>query len=416
MSVKSDVTLADLDLFEAGPPWATFDALRAEDPVHWDSEPEPNSGFWSITRYHDIVNVLRDTETFSSETGTVNLEELDDDQMRVRKSMLETDGARHRALRKLMQGEFTPRALAGYETFLRGLTASTLDEAFAQGEFDFVSEVAADFPIRVLARMLDVPDIDIPKLISWGNRMVGNTDPEHADVLASDPESEKYRMLPFRSPAALELWAYGDELKRQRLGRDGVDLVSTLVNATPIDGKPLTEDDFHAYFLLLVVAGNETTRHTISHTMNNLIDNPDQMRRLQEDPSLIPWAVEEFLRYASPVYHFRRTATRDVELRGTQIREGDKVVTWFASGNRDETVFERPYDFDITRKPNEHMAFGRGGPHMCLGNSLARMEITIMFEDLLSRVDFVERTGPVERLRSNFVNGIKRFPVKVSLA
>jgi cytochrome P450 len=149
--------------------------------------------------------------------------------------------------------------------------------------------------------------------------------------------------------------------------------------------------------------------------MNNLIEHPDQMRRLQEDPSLIPWAVEEFLRYASPVYHFRRTATRDVEIRGTQVKEGDKVVTWFASGNRDEAVFPDPYAFDVTRKPNEHMAFGRGGPHMCLGNSLARMEIQIMFEDLLSRVDFVERTGPVERLRSNFVNGIKRFPVKVSL-
>jgi len=415
MTVTSDITLADLDLFEAGPPWATFDALRREDPVHWNDEPDGNQGFWSITRYHDIVEVLRDTQTYSSERGAVNLEELDDEQLRVRKSMLETDGERHRALRKLMQGEFTPRALAGYETFLRGLTASTLDAAFAKGEFDFVADVAADFPIRVLARMLDVPDIDIPKLIAWGNRMVGNTDPEHADVLASDPESEKYRMLPFRSPAALEVWAYGDELRRQREGRDGNDLVSTLVNAVPLDGKPLSEDDFHAYFLLLVVAGNETTRHTISHTMNNLIDNPDQLRRLQEDPSLIPWAVEEFLRYASPVYHFRRTATRDVEMHGKDIKADDKVVVWFASGNRDEAVFENPYDFDVTRKPNEHMAFGRGGPHMCLGNSLARLEIRIMFEDLLSRIDSMERTGPVERLRSNFVNGIKRFPVKVSL-
>ena len=414
-ALPSDVTLADLDLFEAGPPWSTFDALRREDPVHWNDEPDGNKGFWSITRYNDTVDVLRDTETYSSERGTVNLEELDDEQMRVRKSMLETDGERHRALRKLMQGEFTPRALAGYETFLRGLTASTLDAAFAKGEFDFVADVAADFPIRVLARMLDVPDMDIPKLIAWGNRMVGNTDPEHADVLVSDPESEKYRMLPFRSPAALEVWAYGDELKRQRQGRDGHDLVSTLVNATPMDGRPLSEDDFHAYFLLLVVAGNETTRHTISHTMNNLIDHPDQLRRLQEDPSLIPWAVEEFLRYASPVYHFRRTATRDVEMHGRQIKADDKVVVWFASGNRDEAVFENPYDFDVTRKPNEHMAFGRGGPHMCLGNSLARMEIRIMFEDLISRIDYMERTGPVERLRSNFVNGIKRFPVKVSL-
>lgn len=163
------------------------------------------------------------------------------------------------------------------------------------------------------------------------------------------------------------------------------------------------------------MAGNETTRHTISHTMNNLMANPDQMRLLQQQPDLIPWAVEEFLRYASPVYHFRRTATRDVEMHGKQIAAGDKVVMWFASGNRDESVFDKPYVFDVTRKPNEHMSFGRSGPHMCLGNSLARMEIRIMFEDLLSRIDLMEHTGPVERLRSNFVNGIKRFPVKVTL-
>ena len=153
MSVAADITLADLDLFEAGPPWGVFDRLRAEDPVHWNDEEAPNHGFWAITRYNDIVEVLRDTETFSSERGAVNLEELDDDQLRVRKSMLETDGERHRALRKLMQSEFTPRALAGYETFLRGLTASTLDAAFAKGNFDFVAEVAADFPIRVLAQI-----------------------------------------------------------------------------------------------------------------------------------------------------------------------------------------------------------------------------------------------------------------------
>lgn len=414
MSVAADVTLADLDLFADGPPWAVFDRLRAEDPLHWDVEEAPNRGFWSVTRYHDIVDVLRDTESFSSEKGAVNLEELDDEQLRVRKSMLETDGERHRALRRLMQSEFTPRALAGYEAFLRGLTASTLDAALAKGSFDFVDDVAADFPIRVLARMLDVPDLDIPQLIKWGNRMVGNTDPEHADVLISDPESEKYRLLPFRSPAALEVWAYGDELRRQRQGRDGTDLVSKLVNATPADGVPLSEDDFHAYFLLLVVAGNETTRHTISHTMNNLIDNPDQLDLLRAQPELIPWAVEEFLRYASPVYHFRRTATRDLQMHERQVREGDKVVVWFGSGNRDDTVFDEPYRFDVTRKPNEHMAFGRGGPHMCLGNSLARLEIRIMFEDLIGRGVTLERTGPVERLRSNFVNGIKRFPVKVA--
>ena len=415
MASTTQHTLADLDLFEAGPPWAVFDELRANDPLHWSEEPAPNSGFWSLTRYHDIVEVLRDTETFSSERGAVNLEELDEEQLEARKSMLETDGTRHRALRRLTQGEFTVRAVAGYETFLRGLTASTLDAAFAQGEFDFVDEVAADFPIRVLARILDVPDTDTPKLIEWGNRMIGNTDPEHADVLLHSAESDQYRLLPFRSPAALEVWAYGDELARQRKGRDGTDVVSKLVNTTPEDGIELSERDFHAYFLLLVVAGNETTRHAISHTMAHLIEFPEQFALLKQQPELIPWAVEEFLRMASPVYHFRRTATRDVELHGKTIRAGDKVVLWFGAGNRDPEVFDDPYRMDVQRNPNEHMAFGRGGPHMCLGNSLARLEIRIMFEDLISRVDSVEQLGAIDRLRSNFVNGIKRFPVRVHL-
>lgn len=408
------ITLANLDVFENGAPWSLFADLRRESPIHWNEEEKPNSGFFSVTRYHDIVKVLRDSDTFTSERFT-NLEEVDAEQEEARRSLLETDGTRHRALRRLLQGQFTPQAVAKYETFLRGLTATALDNAFAKGEFDFVEEVAADFPIQVLAKLLDVPESDTGQLIEWGNRMIGFDDPEHADVLISDPESEKYRLVPFKSPAALEVFAYGDELARQRKGKDGTDLVSVLINSPMSDGIALTERDFHTNFLLLVVAGNETTRHTISHTMNNLINNPDQLALLQERPDLIPWAVEEFLRYASPVYHFRRTATKDVELNGVNIKAGQKVVPWFASGNRDDSVFENPNKFDVTRNPNEHMAFGRGGPHMCLGNALARIELRVMFEDLVSRVDKVERVGDVDFLRSNFVHGIKRMPVKVTL-
>ncbi len=414
MSNIDAVTLADLDLFADGAPWGVFDRLRAEDPIHWNEEEKPNSGFWSATKYHDIVKILRDPDTFTSKHFT-NLEEVDAEQEEARRSLLETDGARHRALRRLMQGEFTPSAVAGYETFLRGLTATTLDNAFARGTFDFVEEVAADFPIRVLARMLDVPDADTGKLIDWGNRMIGNTDPEHGDIMIDDPESEKYRLVPFRSPAALEVFEYGQNLANARRGKDGKDLVSTMVNTVPSDGIPLSERDFNTYFLLLVVAGNETTRHTISHTMDYLINNPDQLALLQERPDLIPWAVEEFLRMASPVYHFRRTATKDVEFGGKLIKAGQKIVPWFASGNRDEAIFADPYKMDVTRNPNEHMTFGRGGPHLCLGNSLARLEIRVMFEDLINRVDKVEKVGQIDHLRSNFVNGIKRFPVKVTL-
>ncbi|MFF8910261.1 cytochrome P450 [Streptomyces olivaceoviridis] len=412
----ADVDLANLDHFTDGvTPWRMFHTLRHEAPVHWQPEEAPNSGFWSLTRHADIARVDRDAETFTS-TRFVNLEEVDDDQIKKRASILELDGVRHRALRSLLQRQFGASVINSYADFLRGLTATTLDAALAKGTFDFVKEVSADFPINVLARLLDVPPEDNQQLIDWGNRIIGNTDPDYADVLLHSEESEKYRDLPFRSPASLEVFAYGRELARQRRGGTGTDLISKLVNETPRDGVPLSPQDFDNYFLLLVVAGNETTRHTITHSMLALIQHPEQLARLQEDPSLIPTAVEEFLRWASPVYHFRRTATRDVELGGKRIKEGDKVVMWFASGNRDEEVFGNPYDFDVTRQNNDHITFGKGSPHLCLGNLLARTEIRIMFEELIPRLADIKLAGDVPRVRSNFVNGIKRLPVEVTPA
>jgi cytochrome P450 len=406
--------LTDLDVFEGGQAWPLLDDLRENEPLHWNDEAAPNHGFWSVTRHADIVSVTRDEESFSSEVGGANLEELDEEQVEVRKSMLETDGARHWALRRLLQNQFTPRGLAGYEVFLRGLTRTTVDKALAKGDFDFVKEVSADFPIQVLAQMLGVPKERTDQLIEWGNRMVGNSDPDYADVLADSEESEEFRLLPFRSPAALEVFEYGFQLAAERKGGDGIDLVSTLVNQMPEDGVPMSDRDFRNYFLLIVIAGNETTRHAISHTMKALIDNPDQLALLQAEPELIPGAVEEFLRWASPVYHFRRTATRDVEMHGRTIREGDKVVAWFASGNRDPRVFDDPYRFDVTRTRVDHVTFGKGGPHFCLGNQLARLEIRLMFEELIPRIPSgMQLTGDVKLVRSNFVNGIKKFPVSV---
>jgi cytochrome P450 len=408
----TDVDLADLGVFERNEAWSQFDVLRREAPVHWSPETAPNSGFWSVTRHEDIVAIERDPDTFTS-TEFVNLEEVDDDLIKIRRSMLESDGTRHRALRKLLQRDFGGQTLKKYEDFLRDLTSVTVDAALRKGEFDFVKEISADFPIQVLARLLGVPETDTGQLISWGNRIIGNTDPEYADVLLSDADSDRYKHLPFRSPASLEVFEYGRELARQRRGGDGDDLVSKLVNRTPIDGEPLSATEFDNYFLLLVVAGNETTRHAISHSMLALLRNPDQLALLQRHPELIPTAVEEMLRWASPIYHFRRTATRDVELRGQRIKAGDKVVMWFASGNRDEDVFVDPYDFDVTRQPNDHVTFGKGGPHFCLGNNLARLEMRLMFETLLPRVERVELAGEVTRVRSNFVNGIKKFPIRV---
>jgi cytochrome P450 len=411
-----DVDLADLGRFTDGiTPWRMFHTLRHSDPVHWQPEPAPNSGFWAVTRHEDIVRVDRDADTFTS-TRFVNLEELDDDQIKKRASILEMDGVRHRALRGLLQRQFGQNVINGYADFLRGLTATTLDAALPRRSFDFVEHVSADFPINVLARLLDVPPEDNRRLIDWGNRIIGHTDPDYADVLLDSAESEQYRDLPFRSPASIEVFEYGRELARQRRGGHGTDLVSRLVNETPRDQVPLNSQDFDNYFLLLVVAGNETTRHAISHTMLALIQHPEQLDRLRRDPSLIPGAVEEFLRWASPVYHFRRTATRGVELGGKRIREGDKVVMWYASGNRDERVFTDPYAFDVTRTDNDHVTFGKGSPHLCLGNLLARTEVRIMFEELIPRLADIRLTGEVPRVRSNFVNGIKRLPVEVTPA
>lgn len=411
----TDVDLTDLDRFAGNQAWGQFHTLREEAPVFWQPEAGSGSGFWAVTRYADIVVVDKDPETFTS-TRFVNLEEVDDDLQDLRRSLLETDGLRHRALRKLIQREFGRGPLTRtYEEFLRGLTRSTVDSALPKGEFDFVTEISADFPIQVLARLLDVPGEDTGQLIDWGNQMIGNTDPEYAEHLLDDPASDQYKHLPFRSPAAVEVFEYGRDLARQRKGGSGTDLISLLVNRTPEDGEPLSATDFDNYFLLLVVAGNETTRHTISQAMLALIEHPDQLALLQSKPELIPNAVEEFLRWASPVYHFRRTATRDVELGGQQMKDGDKVVMWFASGNRDERVFENPYDLDVARRPNDHLAFGGTGPHTCLGNSLARMEIRLMFEELIPRLERIELAGEITRVRSNFVNGIKRFPVRVHL-
>jgi cytochrome P450/ferredoxin-NADP reductase len=407
-----DVDLADLDVFVRNEAWGMFDTLRREAPVFWNPERGGNRGFWSVTRFADIEQVDKSPEIFTSERF-VNLEEPPEQYMDLRRSMLETDGPRHRALRKLLLRDFSATTLRRYEDFLRGLARLTVDTALQQEEFDFVDAIAADYPINVLARLLDVPDEFTPQLISWGNEIVGATDPDYARVLVDSPESEKYAHLPFRSPASIEIFEYGRKLAAERRSGDGDDLVSRLVNRIPEDGVPLTPTDFDNYFLLLVVAGNETTRQAISHAMKALMDNPDQLAFLRDNPDKSQIAVEELLRCASPVYHFRRTATRDVEMGGQQIRAGDKVVMWFASGNRDEAVFADPYRLDLTRYPNEHMAFGKGA-HACLGAHLARLEIRIMFETLLPRLGSIEQAGDIVRVRSNFVNGIKRFPVRVS--
>jgi cytochrome P450 len=405
------VDLADLGAFERNEAWGMFETLRAEDPVHWTEEHDGGSGFWAITRYEDIEAIDKDSETFTS-TRFTNLEEPPEQYQELRRSILESDGPRHQSLRKLLMRDFSAAQLRRYEDFLRGLAAVTVETALAQEEMDFVDAIAADYPIAVLARLLDTPEDMTPQLIEWGNSIVGFSDPEYAAVLVNSEEAQQYRHLPFSSPVSLEIFEYGRKLAAERKGGDGEDLVSKLVNRIPDDGVPLSPEHFDNYFLLLVVAGNETTRQAISHSMKALMDNPDQMQWLLDNPDKYQTAIEELIRWASPVYHFRRTATRDVEMHGKQIKAGDKVVMWFASGNRDDAKFDDPWTLKLDRHPNDHMTFGKG-PHTCMGANLARFEMRIMFETLLPRIAEIQQTGDIVRLRSNFVNGVKKFPIRI---
>jgi len=412
------MTLADVyldnDAFSERVPHEAFELLRREAPVHW-YDWEHGNGFWCITRYDDIVTVMKDWRTYSSETGATALEDLDPDQIEARKSMLDTDPPKHSSLRAIVNKGFTPRAVAAYEDLLRELTRHILDETLPKGEFDFVEEVAKQLPIQVLCRILGVPLEDDERLIAWGDKMIGNTDPDLGGLHPASPESAKYRLYPFRSPFAMELYNYGHRIAAERRENPQDDLVSKLVTWEDEDGNSLTSQEFDTMFLLLVVAGNETTRQSIAHGMLALIEHPEDMARLRNEPSLMNLATDEIMRWASPVIHFRRTATIDTELRGVPIKAGDKVVVWLISGNYDEEQFPDPMRFDIERKPNNHVTFGRGGPHFCLGAHLAKLETRIMFEELLPRVAAVELTGPPRRIESNFTNAYKAMPVRVTL-
>ncbi|MGZ4602085.1 MAG: cytochrome P450 [Kineosporiaceae bacterium] len=410
--------LADPGFFLAGPPWELFARLRDTEPVAWTPEDAPHSGFWSVTRHADIVKVSRDWQTFTSSRG-VSLEELDDDQLVHRTSLIDTDPPRHTALRKLVAPSFGPKVVNGYETFLRGIVGRTLDDALAparrEGAFDLVGHVSSQVPVRVLCRLLDVDDDVHSRLTAWGDRLVGHTDPELADVLLGSRESEEYRLVPFRSPAALEVFEYGRSLAAQRRVRPGSDLVTTLATAT-IDGEPLPEKDFDNYFLLLALAGQETTRQAVTLAVMTLIEQPGALVRLQEHPELLAGpALDEFLRWGPPVYQMRRTATHDTEIAGVPVRGGDKIALWYLSGNRDGRAIPNPDVFDLDRRGVDLLTFGKGGPHYCMGSFLARLELRVTLQELVARVDTIRLAGTPERLRSNFVNGVKRLPVTVTL-
>ncbi len=400
-----EINLLDPLVFENKVPHEWFTYLRHNAPIFRHHEPG-GPGFWVITRYDDVVEVGRDGVTYSSEQsrgGVVALEDVDAaaDLSAQGRMMLTMDAPDHTRYRSLVNRGFTPRMINALSTHIRAMVTKILDPAIEKRDCDFVTDVAAELPLQVIAEMLGVPYEDRHKLFEWSNRMIGSKDPEYA------VSQEKVQQ------AAIEMYMYSNELAKQRREHPRDDIVTTLLKPDA-NGDTLSEMDFNVFFLLLAVAGNETTRNAMSHGMHALIEHPEQFAMLVENPALVTSATEEILRWASPVMFFRRNVTRDTVLRGQKFKAGDKVSIWYISANRDEDIFPDPFVFNIRRTPNQHVAFGGGGPHFCLGASLARMEMSILFEELVKRVASVERTGAVKRLRSNFINGLKHLPVRLT--
>lgn len=411
---SNQIDLTDVDLFLRGEHHAAFKTLRNEAPVHWN-ERSWAQGFWNITKYEDVVRVGIDPVTFISGKGIV----LDNDGERTRRieamkesggpyfepegnMMIMTDPPRHTLLRRMVNKAFTHKAVRRMEPHIRALCTKIIDDVAERGECDFVWEIARLLPLEVICEMVGVPEGDWEAMFELSNQILGFDDPEFA------PESPV--ITPEDMQVTLETYQYVADQCAARREDPRDDVLSVLVHGD-VDGEHLRDDEIFQFFLLLILAGNETTRQSTSGGMLALIENPDERRKLIDDPSLIPLAVEEFVRWTSPVMHFERIATKDTEIRGQKIAKDDIVVLWYPSANRDEDVFDNGDTFDVGRTPNDHIAFGKG-EHFCLGANLARLELRVMVEELMKRLPEMELAGPPQRLRSNFIGGIKRMPVR----
>ncbi len=396
--VKHAVQLDDPTTYLAGPPHAFFDELRHDEPVYWHASERYAPGFWVVSKYADVIAIERDSKTFSSAKGGAL---LDDQTEGTELMMLNQDPPQHTRLRNLVARGFTPKVIKAMEPHIREAAKVIVDRQVGNPDvIDFVPNFAAELPLVVIAELLGVPYEDRHKIFEWSNRLIGNSDPEYNQ---GAPEEAM--------EASMELYMYAQSLADARRERPMDDIVTTLISAE-LDGEQLSDIEFNVFVLLLAVAGNETTRNLISGGMLALLEHPEQRDRVLADvPGTLDTLVDEMLRYVSPVMYFRRTATLDTELRGVPIGQNDKVTIWYGSANRDEEVFADSHQFDVTRSPNEHIAFGGRGPHYCLGVALAKMEIKVMFEEMLTRVPEMRLAGEPERLSSNLINGIKHLPV-----
>lgn len=388
-----------------------FATLRAERPVPFTKERglpglalPVGAGYWSLTRHADILEASRNPELFSSAAGATSIQSLPAQFNEFFGGMINMDDPRHGAQRRIVSRGFTPRALARLEDGVRRRADAMIDRVIERGECDFVAELAAPLPLEVIVDLMGIPESATGMVFRNTNKILGLGDPE---LMAGDQD-----LVGTALRAGAELGALMKEMAEDRRKRPREDLTSVLLNAE-LEGGALASEDLTSFFVLLVVAGNETTRNAISHGMQALCDHPDERRRWQADfEGLAATAVEEIVRWASPVIFMRRNLTRDTAMFGPEMKAGDKVVLWYASGNRDEAVFVDPHRFDVGRSPNPHVGFGGPGPHFCLGANLARREIRIVFERIFARMPDLEITGPPDRLQSNFIHGIKRMPCR----
>jgi cholest-4-en-3-one 26-monooxygenase len=397
------VDLTDPKAAAAGPPIEFYDWLLTEHPVWWhESTRLLEPGFWVVTKYADVIAVERDVKTYSSGANGALMEDTGDSGADL--MMLNQDPPQHTRLRNLVARGFTPKVIKSMEPHIREAARIIVDRVSDKDEpIDFVPHFAAELPLVVIAELLGIPYEDRHKVFDWSNRMVGANDSEYG---AGGPEASMQ--------ASMELFAYAQSLADARRERPLDDIVTTLITAE-LDGEKLSDIEFNVFVMLLSVAGNETTRNLISGGMLTLFENPDQKDVLVHDlPGTIDTAIDEMLRYVSPVKYFRRSVMKDTELRGVEITAGQNVTVIYPAANRDPEVFPDPHRFDVRRSPNEHIAFGGRGPHYCLGASLAKMEIKVMFEEILGRLPDIELAGEPQRLESTLINGIKHMPVKFS--
>jgi cytochrome P450 len=405
--------LSSHDAFVNGPPLNTFARLRRDEPVSWCDYAQ-GKGFWSITRHADIMMLNRDTELMSSAQG-IRMEDQTHEEYLARRTFQETDPPDHTKVRRLLSKAFSGPVVQQFDNQIRQLCNVILDRAFQSREIDAVHMIARELPMRMLGQILGLPENDLDWLVQRGDQLMANTDPDFTSHVVDKMDTDAYRLMPFRSPAGVELYDYADQLMADRKAKgEGPGILGLLLQ--PDDsGEVMSQHEFKNFFCLAVAAGNDTTRYSLAAAIHAMTQQPEVLAQMQNNEGNV-WeaAPDECVRWASPATYFRRTATRDVTLHGKTIRAGDKVLYWFVSGNRDETAFDAPNRVNMLRTPNRHLGFGQGGPHVCLGMWLARLELRVLLQEFSRRVKSVEQIAPHAFVRSNFVGGIKRLPIRLT--